>query len=46
MKVEYKEEEEGANVLIVRQKCNGEKDVGDRISFLKNLWFYNMTHKT
>lgn len=39
MEVEYKEEEEYANVLIDRWKFNNERNVGDRISFLKNMWF-------
>lgn len=37
MKVEYKEEEEDTNALTARWKCNGERDIGDRISFMKNL---------
>lgn len=39
--VEYKEEEEDANVLIARWKINNERNGGDRISFLKNMLFYN-----
>lgn len=42
MEVEYKEEEEDGNVLIARGKFNNERNVGDSISFLKNLCLYNI----